>query len=207
MTQEELARALQTSRVLCNADLKVSPEMRERIASQINGVSANDMDSYFCGDDLNAGGMSMPSPTRSIDNYNEESIDKSGLPDFIKESFKNQKIEMKSNPTLEGAVNLINESDKKNTKKTVTTINEAPHANTVMESQTSNGGGIDYSIIRAIVKDCLESYGGKTALNESATLNSIVLGKGGQISLVDTKGNIFTAKLQKTGNLNESKKK
>ena len=65
--------------------------------------------------------------------------------------------------------------------------------------------GVDYSIIRAIVKDCLESYMPKVNLNESASLDSIAINKNGQISFIDTKGNIFTAKLQKTGNINEGK--
>ena len=45
----------------------------------------------------------------------------------------------------------------------------------------------------------------KVNLNESASLDSIAINKNGQISFIDTKGNIFTAKLQKTGNINEGK--
>ena len=71
--------------------------------------------------------------------------------------------------------------------------------------------GVDYAIIRAIVKECIEEkfkeYGltkGTGQLNEG-TLKSIHL-KGGTINLVDNSGNIYSAKLKKEGNLNEGKK-
>ena len=59
-----------------------------------------------------------------------------------------------------------------------------------------NNTNIDYSIIKAIVNECLKEHLGQQTLNESATLKTIAL-KEGTISLVDNKGNIFKAKLEK----------
>jgi hypothetical protein len=70
--------------------------------------------------------------------------------------------------------------------------------------QTTQGGGIDYSIIKAIVNECLNEHFGKQALNESTSLQSIGLSNG-TISLVDNKGNVFKAKLEKIGNTNDKK--
>ena len=61
---------------------------------------------------------------------------------------------------------------------------------------------IDYNIIKAIVNECLNEYFSKQPLNESATLKTIGLSNG-NISIVDNKGNVYKAKLEKIGNKNE----
>lgn len=65
-----------------------------------------------------------------------------------------------------------------------------------------NVGGVDYSIIKAIVNECLNEYFSKQPLNEGATLSTIGLKKG-SIKLVDSKGNVFTANLKHIGNTND----
>lgn len=65
-------------------------------------------------------------------------------------------------------------------------------------------GGVDYSIIKAIVNECLNEYF-KRPLNESAgTLSGIGL-KEGKIKLVDNKGNIFSANLEYQGSTKKNK--
>lgn len=64
------------------------------------------------------------------------------------------------------------------------------------------GSGIDYSIIKAIVNECLNEYFSKKQLNENTTLSTIGLKKG-SIKLVDNKGNVFTANLKHIGNTND----
>ena len=207
MTQEELFNSMQRARELCNEDVKGTPEARARYAQsspQVGGMSASQLDSFFCGDDIPQS-QSSSAPIKNIDNYTDSDIENSNLPDFIKESFKKEKIEIKD----ESSINSVLDKMQKNItpdRKKVSVINEesspvtAPHPALV-------SNGVDYSIIRAIVKDCLESYMPKVNLNESASLDSIAINKNGQISFIDTKGNIFTAKLQKTGNINEGKRR
>ena len=66
-----------------------------------------------------------------------------------------------------------------------------------------NYGSVDYSIIKAIVSECIREYFSQQPLNES-TLKTIAL-KGGTISLVDNSGNIYRAKLEKVGNTKDKK--
>ena len=211
MTQEELFNSMQRARELCNEDVKVTPEARARYAqssSQVGGLSASQLDSFFCGDDIpqsQSSSESFSAPIRNIDNYTDSDIENSNLPDFIKESFKKEKIEIKDESSINSVLDKMQKTITPDRKK-VSVINEesspvtAPHPALV-------SNGVDYSIIRAIVKDCLESYMPKVNLNESASLDSIAINKNGQISFIDTKGNIFTAKLQKTGNINEGKRR
>lgn len=207
MTQEELFNSMQRARELCNEDVKVTPEARARYAQSsphVGGMSASQLDSFFCGDDIPQS-QSSSAPIKNIDNYTDSDIENSNLPDFIKESFKKEKIEIKDESSINSVLDKMQKTITPDRKK-VSVINEesspvtAPHPALV-------SNGVDYSIIRAIVKDCLESYMPKVNLNESSSLDSIAINKNGQISFIDTKGNIFTAKLQKTGNINEGKRR
>lgn len=78
----------------------------------------------------------------------------------------------------------------------------------MVESKQTNGGnatGIDYSIIKAIVSECLKEYlSDKQPLNEG-TIKGIKL-KEGKISIIDNKGNIYSAQLQKVGNKNDKER-
>lgn len=207
MTQEELFNSMQRARELCNEDVKVTPEARARYAQsspQVGGMSASQLDSFFCGDDIPQS-QSSSAPIKNIDNYTDSDIENSNLPDFIKESFKKEKIEIKDDSSINGVFDKMQKTINPGRKK-VSVINEESSPGTSSRpAPVSNG--VDYSIIRAIVKDCLESYMPNVNLNESASLDSIAINKNGQISLIDTKGNIFIAKLQKTGNINEAKKR
>lgn len=79
---------------------------------------------------------------------------------------------------------------------------QRPQRQQVVEHQSyGNQPSVDYSIIKAIVNECLNEYFSKQPLNESATLSTIGL-KEGIIKLVDNKGNIYSANLKKIGNKN-----
>lgn len=65
------------------------------------------------------------------------------------------------------------------------------------------GGGIDYSIVKAIFNECLNEFS-KKQLNESASISTIGL-KEGKIKIVDTKGNVYAAKLEYKGNTKDAK--
>jgi hypothetical protein len=77
------------------------------------------------------------------------------------------------------------------------------NVNVLKENTTQVNSNVDYSIIKAIVNECLREYfNNKQSINESTTLQTIGL-QNGNISLVDNKGNVYKAKLVKIGNTNE----
>ena len=65
-------------------------------------------------------------------------------------------------------------------------------------------GSVDYTIIKAIVSECIKEYFSKQPINESS-IKTIALGKG-TIKIVGANGDVFQAKLEKVGNLNDKKK-
>ena len=66
--------------------------------------------------------------------------------------------------------------------------------------------GIDYSLLKMIVKECLNEYFSNQPLNEGTTLKQIGLSEG-KIKLVDNKGNVYGASLEFKGNVNDRKNK
>lgn len=134
-------------------------------------------------------------------NYTKEDIQNSKLPDFIKQSFAEQRIDM----TGTGGLSILDGLPIENTPRQRRQPQQKRQmvSEQVMPTQVNNtNSGIDYSIIKAIVNECLKEHFEKQTLNESASLKTIAL-KEGVISLVDNKGNIFKAKLEKIGNKND----
>ena len=134
-------------------------------------------------------------------NYTKEDIQNSKLPDFIKQSFAEQRIDM----TGTGGLSILDGLPIENTpmQRRQPQQKRQMVSEQVMPTQVNNtNSGIDYSIIKAIVNECLKEHFEKQTLNESAGLKTIAL-KEGVISLVDNKGNIFKAKLEKIGNKND----
>ena len=117
------------------------------------------------------------------------------MPEFIKNSMVNERIDtsalqVNSSVSVLDGMNIV--PQKQNKRKPVNE-QSIPHY-----SQQS----VDYSIIKAIINECLNEYFSKQPLNESASLKTIGL-KNGQISIVDNKGNVYKAKLEKVGNKND----
>jgi len=77
-----------------------------------------------------------------------------------------------------------------------------------MNEQVSFGGGIDYSLIKTIVNECIETklneITQKGLLSEAATIKGIGLSNG-KIKIVDNKGNVYSAKLEYQGNTKDKK--
>lgn len=115
---------------------------------------------------------------------NEQNFNNSKVPDFIKESMRNNPIQVNETSVLDG----MKIKPKKKPTENKNIIRE--------DSQTkTNNSNIDYSIIKAIVNECLREYF-KNNLNESNTLKSIGL-KNGTITIIDNNNNAYAAKLQK----------
>lgn len=131
------------------------------------------------------------------------SVSKSRVPDFIKESMLSNSID-----TSSLSANPLDRMDLSRFHTGTTSLPKKQEPKLINELTATEPaiGGIDYPLIRAIVKECIEEkfkeYGlSKNLLNES-TLKSIHL-KGGKISIVDNSGNIYGANLKKEGNVND----
>jgi hypothetical protein len=126
--------------------------------------------------------------------YSNASASNSKMPEYIKQSMLENRIDTSGL----GQTSVLDTLGVKPQKKTQQRrpMNE--------QSRPMQGASVDYSIIKAIINECLNEYFSKQPLNESTTLKTIGL-TGGNISLVDNKGNIYKAKLEKIGNKNDKK--
>ena len=130
--------------------------------------------------------------------YNENSAEKSAMPDFIKKSMLENKIDV---TPLGGGSVLDTVGIPKPAKREVVTEQNVITSKPIPATNASTS--VDYSIIKAVVNECLREYFKENSLlTEGATLKTIGL-EAGNISIVDSKGNIFKAKLEKVGNKND----
>lgn len=104
--------------------------------------------------------------------------------------------EMRNNPIMESSeLPQLDELADKYAKMNVSRKQVQP--------SQSNVGGIDYSVLRAIINECIDTKlreylgGGRQNLNEN-TLTGIKLSDG-KIKLVDNSGRVFSAKLEYNG--------
>lgn len=120
------------------------------------------------------------------------------IPSFIKE-------EMENNPSDQSVFDPNPLNRIKFSEIETPNVQESTGVNVTSSIPPMKNENIDYGFIRDIINQCLENKltelkGG--LLTESASLNTIGL-KNGVIKLVDNKGNIFKAKLEKVGNIND----
>ena len=177
---------------LCNPEydnIKTSHKNTSNPSPSDYDYDADRYDSMFLSE-------SMETPEKNNKgSYSQEMVERSRMPEFIKNSMVNERIDtsalqVNSSVSVLDGMNIV--PQKQNKRKPVSE-QSIPHY-----SQQS----VDYSIIKAIVNECLNEYFSKQPLNESASLKTIGL-KNGQISLVDNKGNVYKAKLEKVGNKND----
>lgn len=191
--KNKLASIIENARVLCN------PQGDRIINSYKRNDILNDPDPASYNDDWDSLYMSKPRNNVNEDNlsYNDSDVERSNLPQHIKESLMKEKIPVSSNISVTDGINIKSSKRNINEHKSISTMNNTTPINM--------GNNIDYSIIKAIFNECLREYfDNKQPLNESASLQTIGL-QNGNISLVDNKGNIYKAKLEKIGNKNDKK--
>lgn len=140
-------------------------------------------------------GFGSSTPSRDM-SYSQSSASNSRMPDAIKQSMINERIDVSKmgNTSVLDSMNIPDTPRRQQRGQ----IRES------MAPMQQPMGGVDYSIIKAIVKECLDDYFSKQPINESSTLKTIGLEKG-NIKLVDNSGNVFEAKLQKVGNIKDKK--
>ena len=213
--------ALSGAQTLCAMDAKkqIKFDRSKMPARSGNGEALYESTSPAGGDygwdDPALGGAmsSVPAQSQVPDlntNISEATAKRSKMPDFIKQSMMNEVIDTSNMNTGVAEADLAAITSRLPRKAINETV-ARPQAGTTsvpLAPVTVSTPGVDYTIIKAIINECLETKFKelgltKERLNE-ATLSSVHL-KGGKIKLVDNSGNVYSAALVKQGNLNESK--
>ena len=135
------------------------------------------------------------------------------VPSIIRESFQNNPIADDSTllmQTLNGTQDLGgllggNVAQPIQQQMVTETVHQQPQQQPVQYSS-----GIDYPMIRTIVEEIVRKYAtslNKKIINEGKENNNLsVLTIGKDFKFMDSKGNIYEAKLTKVGNINDKKK-
>lgn len=143
-------------------------------------------------------GSSDDSQVRDID-YTQTDAKNSKMPEAIKASMLNERIDTSSFGGISVLDSLGVKGNNASMQQKRAQINEQQY--TAAPQQTV--GGVDYSIIKAIVNECLSNYFSKNQINESTGVLEGIRLQGGNIRLVDNKGNVYEAKLKKVKDNNE----
>ena len=220
MTQEEfMTNILGNAQKLCQMDAKgaikgkgKAPRSKADVDPESFGMPVNegtDYDAMYLSDAAYASSRPTPgganlSADRPITNG---TMAKSKVPDFIKQSMVNEVIDssaLSANPLDRMDLSKF-EKTPQNMPKPRQVVTEQQ---TVAPAQVAMPAGVDYSIIRAILKECIDEKFKELGLTKGMlsenTLKTIHL-KGGNIKLVDNSGNVYAAQLEKKGNINDKR--
>ena len=134
----------------------------------------------------------------------QKSANRSRVPDFIKKSIMNESID-----TTALSDNPLDRMDLSRFHKQESTPRQQVVEQVAIPQQTVVAStAVDYPLIRAIINECIDNKFKELGLTKEMlsenTLKSIHL-KAGGIKLVDNSGNIFSAQLERRGNINDKK--
>jgi len=143
------------------------------------------------------------SDTRDI-SYTSDNVQRSNLPDKIKQSMLEHNIDRSGlgGASVLDSMGIKPKKGVKNVQRTPITEQQQMPQQYAVPAMPNN---VDYSIIKAVVNECLKEYFGKQPLNEGISALETVALKGKTISLVDNKGNIYQGNLKLIGNTNDKK--
>lgn len=201
ITKEQLASII-TGRAknLCNPEGDRLVEGYSNRGGNMGGYDPNPSSYDNDADDFDRMYLSSyDEPSYSVnENFSpsQAAFSNSKMPDDIKRSMMEHRIDTSKlgNTSVLDSIGIKPQAQQRRPKQQI-------RENTSVSS-TNNTTPIDYSIIKAIVNECLNEHFSKQQLNEATTLQTIGLNKG-TISLIDNKGNVFKAKLEKIGNTND----
>lgn len=184
VSKQQLEQILGKARDLCNPE---GDRLIESYKSNNNDPDPSEYDDYNEFDKMylneeEVHPQQKRTPQAKDIRYNKVTAANSRMPENIKQSMLNEVID--ANPLSD-----LNVPQRKPQKRQQVREEQ-------QYQQPMQGTGVDYSIIKAIVNECLKEYFSKQPLNESNTLTTIGL-KSGTIKLVDNKGNIYSADLKK----------
>jgi len=205
MSHEQLAQIINRSKILCSEQ---GAKMVNSYSTGSNNTSNNfrDINPNTYSDnwdnislsDLDNIGDNQQSYQPSNLSYTNEGLKRSNLPDAIKQSFIDNPID-NEDEAFNKAMNEI--AQKANNRKSRQQLVETPMRTTNVQQ----GNMIDYNYLKYIISECISDYFQKNPIENSGYLKQIRLFKG-KIKILDNNGNIFSAKLEKEGNISDMKK-
>lgn len=198
VSKEQLAKIIGgKARELCSPEGdRLISEARSSRNGNMYDPNPNDYDDYEQFDSMYLNEDEYEDTNTADIHYTKKNANYSRLPDNIKESLINNPIDRSSLSN----VSVLDTMDvpKKKQQRQKQRVNEENYSHSYQPSQN----GIDYSLIKAIVNECISEYFEKRPLNEG-TLKTIGLKKG-KITLVNSNGDTFVANLEKIGNINKN---
>lgn len=133
--------------------------------------------------------------------YSKESVKNSRLPEAIKQSMLNKHIDVSTN----GDTSFLSEMVKKPQRKQVVTEQINTPAPTMVSS------GIDYSIIKAIVNECLKDYFNNNPILAEGKSNDVkqitYSEKSNTIRIIKENGDVYGGKLEYQGDIEAIRQK
>lgn len=187
-----------------------SSESQKQIKALGTSISNRLDEATMQGDDMAAQYEAMlgynsdeNSDSRDI-SFTSDDVQLSNLPEHIKKSMLEHNID-RSGLGGTSVLDSMGIKPKKNVKVTQRTPITEQQQMPQQYAMPSVQNNVDYSIIRAVVNECLKEYFDKQPLNEGISALETVALKGKTISLVDNKGNIYQGNLKLVGNTNDKK--
>lgn len=180
ISKEELAKILSgPARELCERHANETSNQVRNNPNLMTEEQYFDDDYYYGNDDIE---YQEPKQQTGDFKISQKMVKNSKLPNYIKESMINNPIDVTA---------LDNTSVLSSVQKQVKPKKQKPIAEDVVQHKVSSNAPVDYSIIKAIVNDCLTNF-----FKENGFLSDIKL-KGGNILITDNKGETYVAKLEK----------
>ena len=131
--------------------------------------------------------------------YSSQGAARSQMPDSIKKSMMENRIDV----SALGEQSVVDKLGIKGKPLTAPTQRRQQVTEQRQPVTYGNVGGVDYSIIKAIVAECIRDYFERQPINEG-TLKSVMI-KEGNISFINGNGDVYQAKLKKVGNVQKNK--
>lgn len=205
ISQEALASIIsKNANGLCspNADRMLNEQAkskREQVCEDLDPNNYSDeWDNFSLSDNTQPFEEGVARPSMQ---YSKESVKNSRLPEAIKQSMLNKHIDVSTN----GDTSFLSEMVKKPQRKQVVTEQINTPAPTMVSS------GIDYSIIKAIVNECLKDYFNNNPILAEGKSNDVkqitYSEKSNTIRIIKENGDVYGGKLEYQGDIEAIRQK
>lgn len=201
LSPEQLAKIIQhNSSTLCTPQgQKKLHEMAGAMNVDDNGMVSDEWDNFSLSDPMDSTPKRQANLNQPI---SQNAVNNSRLPEAVKQSMLEHQIDT-SALGGGGDTSFLDNIGRSKPQRKQQVNEQVTYQQPQYQPQQM---GIDYSLLKMIVKECLNEYFSNQPLNEGTTLKQIGLAEG-KIKLVDNKGNVYGADLEFKGNVNERKKK
>ena len=206
ISQQALANIIaKNANGLCSPN---ASKMLNEQAKNMRGKAGNDIDPNDYSDEWDNFSLSddtqpfQEGVARPSMQYNSESVKNSNIPEAIKQSMLTKHIDVSTN----GDTSFLSEMVKKPQRKQVVT-EQANTATPVMAASA----GVDYSIIKAIVNECLRDYFNNNPILAEGKSNDVkqitYSEKSNTIRIIKENGDVYGGKLEYQGDIETVRQK